>query len=50
MLKKNQEFKWSAQARFLFYQIKKSISEAPMLYNPNYLKLFSFFLLIHTPQ
>src|SRR5713101_1352532 len=36
MLKKGHEIKWSAEAKESFWGIKKAISEAPVLVNPNF--------------
>jgi hypothetical protein len=43
MLKKNNEVKWTAEAKALFSHIKKVISEAPVLASPDYLKDFLIF-------
>lgn len=43
MLKKDNEFKWIVHDIYSFSQIKKAISEAPVLASPDYLKLFSIF-------
>jgi hypothetical protein len=43
MLKKNNEFKWMIEAKESFERIKKFISEAPVLANPDYLKEFLIF-------
>jgi hypothetical protein len=43
MLKKNNEVKWTAEAKAAFARIKKVISEAPILANPDYLKDFLIF-------
>ena len=43
MLKKNNEVKWTAEAKALFARIKKFISETPVLASPDYLKDFLIF-------
>jgi hypothetical protein len=43
MLKKNNEFKWTAEAKASFAHIKKIIGEAPVLASPDYLKEFLIF-------
>ena len=43
MLKKGHEIKWSAEARKSFWEIKKAISEAPVLVSPDFTKDFSVF-------
>jgi hypothetical protein len=43
MLKKNNEVKWTTEARAYFDHIKKVISEAPVLASPDYLKEFFIF-------
>jgi hypothetical protein len=43
MLKKDNDVKWSSEARFSFEQIKKSLGEAPVLVSPNYSKDFLIF-------
>jgi hypothetical protein len=43
MLKKNNEVKWTAEAKASFERIKKVISEALVLASPNYLKGFIIF-------
>lgn len=43
MLKKGHEVKWTVSSRHAFDQIKKAISEAPTLANPDYTKPFSIF-------
>jgi hypothetical protein len=43
MLKKNNEVKWTAEAKASFACIKKVISEAPVLESPDYLKDFLIF-------
>ena len=43
MLRKNNEVKWTTEARASFAHIKKFISEAPVLESPDYLKEFFIF-------
>ena len=43
MLKKGHEIKWNAEARKSFWEIKKAISEAPVLVSPYFTKDFSVF-------
>ena len=43
MLKKDNEVKWTTEAKALFSHINKVISEAPVLASPNYLKDFLIF-------
>ena len=43
MLKKGHEIKWSPEARKYFWEIKKEISEAPVLVSPDFTKDFSVF-------
>ena len=43
MLRKDHEFKWTIPTKFSFDQIKKAISEAPILANLDYSKPFSIF-------
>jgi hypothetical protein len=43
MLKKDSEIKWTAEAKASFEQVKKSISEAPVLASPDYTKEFQIF-------
>jgi ribonuclease HI len=43
MLRKNNEVKWTTEARASFAHIKKVISEAPVLASPDYLKEFFIF-------
>jgi hypothetical protein len=43
MLRKNSEVKWTTEAKASFTHIKKVISEAPVLANPDYLKDFLIF-------
>jgi hypothetical protein len=43
MLKKNNEVKWTTEAKESFARIKKVISEAPVLASPDYLKDFLIF-------
>lgn len=40
MMKKNAKTEWSEEAKVAFSQIKQSISEAPVLTSPDYLKPF----------
>jgi hypothetical protein len=46
MLRKNNEVKWTTEARESFSHIKKVISEAPVLESPDYLKEFFIFHLL----
>ena len=41
MLKKGHEIKWNAEARKSFWEIKKAISEAPVLVSLDFTKDFS---------
>jgi hypothetical protein len=43
MLKKNNEVKWTTEAKESFARIKKVIREAPVLESPDYLKDFLIF-------
>jgi hypothetical protein len=43
MLKKGHEIKWTAEPRKSFDQIKKALTEAPVLINPDYSKDFVIF-------
>lgn len=43
MLRKDHEVKWTVSSRHAFDYIKKAISEAPTLANPNYTKPFNIF-------
>jgi hypothetical protein len=43
MLRKNNEVKWTTEAKASFAHIKKVISEAPVLASPDYLKEFFIF-------
>jgi hypothetical protein len=43
MLKKDNEVKWTTEAKASFKRIKKVIGEAPMLANPDYTKEFLIF-------
>ena len=43
MLKKGHEIKWNTDAKESFWEIKKAISEAPVLVSPNFAKEFSVF-------
>ena len=43
MLRKGHEIKWNAEAKESFWEIKKAISEAPVLISPNFAKEFSVF-------
>jgi hypothetical protein len=43
MLKKDNEVKWSPEARYSFDQIKKYLGEAPVLASPDYSKEFLIF-------
>ena len=43
MLKKNNEVKWTAEAKESFAHIKRVIREAPVLVSPDYLKDFLIF-------
>jgi hypothetical protein len=45
MLRKENEVKWTAESREYFEQIKKALTEAPMLISPDYSKDFRNFLL-----
>jgi hypothetical protein len=43
MLRKGNEVKWTIEAREFFDQIKKALTEAPVLINPDYSKDFLIF-------
>ena len=43
MLKKNNEVRWNTEARESFDQIKKALTEAPVLISPDYTKDFHIF-------
>jgi hypothetical protein len=43
MLKKGNEVKWTAEPRESFNQIKKALTEAPVLISPDYSKDFLIF-------
>jgi hypothetical protein len=43
MLKKDNEVKWTAEAKAYFERIKKHIGEAPVLASPDYTKEFLIF-------
>ena len=43
MLKKGHEIKWNAEATKSFWEIKKAISDAPVLVSPYFTKYFSVF-------
>jgi hypothetical protein len=43
MLKKGNEVKWTTKPRESFVQIKKALTEAPVLINPDYSKDFLIF-------
>jgi hypothetical protein len=43
MLKKDNEVKWTAEAKTSFERVKKSIGEAPVLVSPDYTKEFLIF-------
>ena len=43
MLRKGNEFKWTAEPRESFIQIKKALTEAPVLISPDYSKDFLIF-------
>ena len=43
MLKKDQEVKWTAEARNVFEKINKDLIEAPVLVSPNFSKDFMTF-------
>ena len=43
MLKKDNEIKWNSEAKASFEQVKKDISEAPVLSSPHYTKEFLIF-------
>jgi hypothetical protein len=43
MLRKDSEIKWTVEARDYFDQIKKSLTEAPVLVSPDYSKDFLIF-------
>jgi hypothetical protein len=45
MLRKGNEVKWTTEPRESFVQIKKSLTEAPMLISPDYSKDFLIFFL-----
>lgn len=43
MLKKGVDFKWTLEAKKYFQEIKKALTQAPMLINPNFTKEFLIF-------
>jgi hypothetical protein len=43
MLRKGNEFKWTTESRNSFDQIKKALTEAPVLISPDYSKDFLIF-------
>jgi hypothetical protein len=43
MLRKGNEVKWTAKSRESFNQIKKALTEAPVLVSPDYSKDFLIF-------
>ena len=43
MLKKDNEIKWSVEAKASFERVKKAISKAPILASPHYIKEFLIF-------
>ena len=43
MLKKDNNFRWSVEAKQSFTDIKKALSEAPVLVSPNFAKEFMIF-------
>jgi hypothetical protein len=43
MMKKDNEVKWTSEAKVSFQRVKKSIGEAPVLVSPDYLKEFLIF-------
>ena len=43
MLRKGNEVKWTVEPRESFVQIKKALTEAPVLISPNYSKDFLVF-------
>jgi hypothetical protein len=43
MFKKENEVKWTSEPKEYFVQIKKALTEAPMLISPDYSKDFLFF-------
>jgi len=43
MLQKDHEIKWTSSSRHSFEQIKRAISKAPTLANPDYAKPFNIF-------
>jgi hypothetical protein len=43
MLRKGNEVKWTIEARDSFDQIKKALTKAPVLINPDYSKEFMIF-------
>jgi hypothetical protein len=43
MLKKENEVKWTVEAKASFERVKKYIGEAPLLANPDYTKEFLIF-------
>jgi hypothetical protein len=47
MLRKENEVKWTVEPRNYFDQIKRDLTEAPMLIIPNYYKEFIIFLFPH---
>jgi hypothetical protein len=46
MLKKGNEVKWTTESRESFSQIKKALTEAPVLVSPNYSKDFFIFIFL----
>jgi hypothetical protein len=46
MLKKDNEVKWTAEAKASFERVKKAIGEAPVLASPDYTKEFLIFSLL----
>jgi hypothetical protein len=43
MLRKGNEVKWTTESRNYFNQIKRALTKAPMLINPDYSKEFLIF-------
>jgi len=43
ILKKDNEVKWTSEAKVSFQRVKKSIGEVPVLVSPYYLKEFLIF-------
>ena len=43
MLRKDSNFKWKVEAKQSFADIKKSLTEAPILVSPNFSKEFMIF-------